>query len=174
MTITFSESVTGFMQSDIAVGNGSVTTFDGSDANYTATITPVKNGTVTVDVPENVAHDDAGNGNTAAEQFSVVIKLPTPNITVIGASGLELTTAENGTTDQFKVRLDRVPTANIILAINSSDLTEGAVTPESITFTNENWNIPQTVTITGQDDAIDDGDQDYHIVLNPTVMTTTT
>ena len=85
--------------------------------------------------------------------------MPTPNITVIGASGLELTTAENGTTDQFKVRLDRVPTANIILAINSSDLTEGAVTPESITFTNENWNIPQTVTITGQDDAIDDGDQ---------------
>ena len=67
-----------------------------------------------------------------------------------------------------KSALDRVPTANIILAINSSDLTEGAVTPESITFTNENWNIPQTVTITGQDDAIDDGDQDYHIVLNPT------
>ena len=168
VTITFSESVTGFMQSDIAVGNGSVTAFSGSGTNYTATITPVKNGTVTVDVPENVAHDDAGNGNTAAEQFSVVIKLPTPNITVIGASGLELTTAENGTTDQFKVRLDRVPTANIILAINSSDLTEGAVTPGAITFTNENWNIPQTVTITGQDDAIDDGDQDYHIVLTPT------
>ena len=168
VTITFSESVTGFVQSDIAVGNGSATTFDGSGAIYTSTITPVKNGTVTVDVPENVAEDRVSHGNTAAEQFSVVVKLPTPNITVIGASGLELITAENGTTDQFKVRLDRVPTANIILAINSSDLTEGAVTPGAITFTNENWNIPQTVTITGQDDAIDDGEQDYHIVLTPT------
>ena len=143
ITITFSESVTGFEQRDIAVGNGSVTAFSGSGAIYTATITPVKNGTVTVDVPENVAEDRVSHGNTAAEQFSVVIKLPTPNITVIGASGLELTTAENGTTDQFKVRLDRVPTANINLAINSSDLTEGTVTPETITFTNENWDNPQ-------------------------------
>ena len=168
ITITFSESVTGFEQTDIKVDNGTATAFSGAGAIYTATITPATSGIVTVDVPENVAEDKVGHGNTAADQFSVVVKLPTPNITVIGASGLALITAENGQTDLFKVRLDRVPTANINLTINSSDLTEGTVTPETITFTNENWNTLQTVTITGQNDDIDDGDQDYHIVLSPT------
>ena len=57
ITITFSESVTGFEQSDISVTNGSATAFSGSGANYTATITPVTTGTVTIDVPENVAAD---------------------------------------------------------------------------------------------------------------------
>ena len=40
VTITFSTSVTGFVQSDISVTNGSATAFSGSGANYTATITP--------------------------------------------------------------------------------------------------------------------------------------
>ena len=77
ITITFSESVTGFEQSDISVTNGSATAFSGSGANYTATITPVTTGTVTIDVPENVAADAAGNGNTAADPFSVQIVAPT-------------------------------------------------------------------------------------------------
>ena len=51
VTITFSESVTGFERSDVTVGNGAVTAFSGSGAGYTATITPTTaSGTVTVDV----------------------------------------------------------------------------------------------------------------------------
>ena len=34
----------------------------------------------------------------------------------------------------------------------------------SLTFTPANWNTPQTVTVTGVDDAIDDGDVAYTIV----------
>ena len=36
--------------------------------------------------------------------------------------------------------------------------------PSSLTFTAGNWSTPQTVTVTGVDDAMDDGDVAYTIV----------
>ena len=76
VTITFSESVTGFEQSDVTVSNGAVTAFSGSGGSYTATITPAASGTVTVDVPAGVATGGEENGNEAASQFSVNVLLP--------------------------------------------------------------------------------------------------
>src|SRR5207237_501430 len=48
-----------------------------------------------------------------------------------------------------------------------NDLTEGTVAPASLTFTAGNWNVAQTVTVTGVDDAVDDGDIAYTIVTAP-------
>ena len=76
VTITFSESVTGFAQGDLSVGNGSATRFSGSGASYAATIAPAASGTVAVAVSANVAHDQAGNGNQAAASYSVQIVTP--------------------------------------------------------------------------------------------------
>ena len=80
VSIDFSTSVTGFEQSDLGVSNGSVTSFSGSGADYTATITPVAaNSTVVVTVAADAAHDSAGNGNEGSPQFSVqIIAVPTP------------------------------------------------------------------------------------------------
>ena len=41
----------------------------------------------------------------------------------------------------------------------------------SLTFTTANWNVPQTVTVTGVDDAVDDGDMAYTIVTAPATST---
>ena len=76
VAITFSESVTGFAQGDVTVGNGSVTALSGSGASYTATIEPAASGTVTVDVPADAAASAAGKGNEAASQLSVEVFLP--------------------------------------------------------------------------------------------------
>ena len=38
------------------------------------------------------------------------------------------------------------------------------MSPASLTFTPANWNTPQTVTVTGVDDAVDDGNIAYTIV----------
>ena len=76
VTITFSESVTGFAQGDLSVGNGSATRFSGSGASYAATIAPAASGTVAVAVSANVARDQAGNGNQAAASYSVQIVTP--------------------------------------------------------------------------------------------------
>ncbi|MGH9879317.1 MAG: Ig-like domain-containing protein, partial [Nitrososphaerales archaeon] len=70
VTATFSESVSDFVSSDVTTGNGVLSGFSGSGTTYTFTITPSSNGLVTVDVAASVAHDAAGNGNTAAATLS--------------------------------------------------------------------------------------------------------
>ena len=87
--ITFSEAVTGFEQADVTVGNGAVTAFSGSRANYRATITPAATGTVTVDVPAGVAADGGGDSNTAASRFSVEADLVDPTVTISGPSATQ-------------------------------------------------------------------------------------
>ena len=68
-----------------------------------------------------------------------------------------LTTTEAGGTATFTVVLNTQPTADVTIALSSSDTTEGTVTPASLTFTTANWNVAQTVTVTGVDDALVDG-----------------
>jgi len=74
-------------------------------------------------------------------------------------------TAEDGTTTSFTVALSSAPTASVTLGITSSDVSENTVTPSSITFDANNWNTAQTLTVTGVDDAIDDGNQTSTILL---------
>ena len=88
-------------------------------------------------------------------------------ITVTPTSGL--VTTESGGTANFTVVLERYPTANVTLALTSSNLAEGAVAPASLVFTQANWNQPQTVTVTGVDDGVIDGDQAYTIVTGQAV-----
>ncbi|WP_300554101.1 Ig-like domain-containing protein [Maricaulis sp.] len=81
-TFTFSESVTGFVVGDITLGNAAASGFSGSGDTYTATITPAADGAVTVDVAAGVANDGAGNGNTAATQFTITNDETPPTVTV--------------------------------------------------------------------------------------------
>lgn len=74
-------------------------------------------------------------------------------------------TTEAGGTDSFTVVLNTAPTADVTIGLASSDVGEGTVFPASLVFTPDNWNIPQTVTVTGVDDVVDDGDAPYAIVF---------
>ena len=77
-TFTFSEAVYGFTVEDITVGNGAASDFTGGDGDtvFTARIAPAAEGEVTVDVAADAATDEAGNGNTAAEQASSTYAAP--------------------------------------------------------------------------------------------------
>ncbi|MCP4782778.1 MAG: calcium-binding protein, partial [Fuerstiella sp.] len=86
-----------------------------------------------------------------------------PGITVSSPSGF--TTDETGSTISFTIVLDSEPTADVTLPISSSDSTEGSVSPTSIVFTASSWNVAQTVTVTGVDDNVQDGDVDYSIEI---------
>ncbi len=76
-----------------------------------------------------------------------------------------LTTSEVGGQATFSVKLDTQPTADVSFAVSSSDTTEGNVSTNSLTFTPSNWNIPQSITVTGVDDFDPDGNIAYTIVL---------
>jgi len=92
---------------------------------------------------------------------------PAAGITVTPTSGL--TTTEAGGTATFTVKLNTVPTNNVTVGLSSSDTTEGNVGPLSLLFTPLNALTPQTVTVTGVPDALDDGNVAYTIVTAPAV-----
>ena len=71
---------------------------------------------------------------------------------------------ESGTTDTFTVVLDAEPTSDVVLTVTSSDPGEATVT-STLTFTSANWDTPQTVTVSGADESIIDGDQTSTICL---------
>ena len=73
-----------------------------------------------------------------------------------------LTTTEAGGTATFTVVLNTQPTANVTIALSSSNTAEGTVSPASLVFTSANWNVAQTVTVTGVDDAVVDGADHLH------------
>src|SRR5678815_4455298 len=66
--------------------------------------------------------------------------------------------------DSFTIVLNSQPTADVTIGLSSSDPSEGTVSLASVTFTTANWNAPRTVTVTGVNDLIDDGDTAYTIV----------
>ncbi|MGA2799646.1 MAG: Ig-like domain repeat protein, partial [Thermoguttaceae bacterium] len=103
---------------------------------------------------------DAGN-NTSEFGPNII----TAGITVTPVSGL--TTTEAGGTAQFSVVLDSQPTADVVIGISPSNITEGTVSVPSLTFTTDNWNTAQTVTVTGVDDLAADGDIAYSIITAP-------
>ena len=60
---------------------------------------------------------------------------------------------ENGTAT-YTLVLDTEPVnGNVSVAVASSDTAVATVEPATLTFTAQNWNMPQTVTVAGVDDA---------------------
>ena len=99
-TITFSETVSGFTQSDVSLSSSaaSITSWRANSSNtvYTATITATANGTVTIGVAANVATDAANNANTAATSKTVAIRTVTilvvqsqPGVSILVPSGVQ-------------------------------------------------------------------------------------
>ncbi|MEG3850148.1 beta strand repeat-containing protein, partial [Microcoleus sp. herbarium13] len=95
----------------------------------------------------------------------------TPGITVSPTAGL--TTTEAGGTATFTVQLNTKPTADVTIPLTSDKTSEGTVDKSSVTFTLANWNTPQTVTVTGVDDLVVDGNVAYNIVTAAATSTDT-
>ena len=85
---------------------------------------------------------------------------------IIVSSTGPLVTTELGTTARFTVVLTEQPTDDVEIGVVSSDSSEGQASLSTIVFTTMNWDQPQTVTVTGQNDHEMDGDAEYSIVLN--------
>ena len=72
-------------------------------------------------------------------------------------------TTEAGGSATVQVRLTSMPLSKVTVIPSSSDNDEGQVSPDTLSFTNKNWNTYQTLTITGVDDNVTDGTQSYQI-----------
>ena len=96
----------------------------------------------------------------------------------IVASKSSVTTTEAGGKDSFTICLVKPPEEGDTVFLDVSLIEdpdwplEALVTPASLAFTADDWNVPRTVTVTGEDDDIDDGDAPY--VVNIAVGAATT
>ncbi|MDX1960695.1 MAG: Calx-beta domain-containing protein [Leptospiraceae bacterium] len=76
------------------------------------------------------------------------------------------TTTEAGGQAQFNVVLNTIPNDTVtVTGITTSDATEGTVAPANLSFSSSDWNIPQTLTVSGVDDYMNDGNINYTIVF---------
>jgi len=120
----------------------------------------------------------------------VTTKKPIGSWTITETSS-STSVSESGSTDTFTVVLaTRVPDGNVIVDISSSDTGEVTVSPSSLTFSSDNYTTAQTVTVTGINDNLDDGnitstitltfndsqsaDESYEALADKTISVTTT
>lgn len=80
-----------------------------------------------------------------------------------------LVTTEAGGTATFRVVLTNWPAADVTIPVASSNPQAGVVSTSALTFTSSNWNVPQTVTVTGVDDHMVTGNVAYRVVLGPMI-----
>ena len=188
-TATFTIVLDSEPTADVALGLSSSDTTEGTAAPVSLTFTSGN-----WDTPQTVTatgtDDDAEDGDTV---YTIVIASATSadtnyngldpddvdvtnadddtaGITVSAMSG---STTEAGGTATFTLVLNSRPTADVTIGLTSGNTAEGTVLPASVTFTPPNWNVPQTVTATGVDDDVDDGDIAY-TVLTATATSTDT
>ena len=156
--------------SDFTEGTPSPNVLGFSSSNWfsprTVTVTGQDDDDIDGDVVYTISAFETQRSSVPASTISVTnLDNDTAAFIVSPTSGLS--TTEHGGADTFTVRLSSRPTGNVAIAVSSNDTSEGTVSVSSLTFTPDNWNVDQTVTITGVNDSIDDGDRPYTIVLSP-------
>lgn len=77
----------GLEQSDLVVGNGTITSFNTSDSIATVAIASVADGAVTVEVPAHSTADIFGIGNTAPPAYSITFDGTAPTVSIVSLSG---------------------------------------------------------------------------------------
>ena len=67
---------------------------------------------------------------------------------------------------KFTIALSSIPSEAVTLTFASSNEAEGKLDKTSVSFTAENWNVPQEVLVKGVDDVVHDGNVEYAITFN--------
>jgi predicted transcriptional regulator len=137
----------------------------------TVTVTGVNDGSVDGDITHNItlAVIDGQSDDTYDPVSDVVVQNTTADNDSAGftvtQSGGSTAVAESGSTDTFTVVLTAQPASDVVLSVVSGDTGEATVDKSTLTFTNGNWNSAQTVTVTGVNDDLDDGNVSATITL---------
>ncbi|PIB27497.1 hypothetical protein BFP77_12640 [Maribacter sp. 4U21] len=144
------------------------------DTGEVVTVTGVDDLTADGDVAYTII---TGNVTSGDADYNVLNGASVANVPVtnldndsIGFSITELggttETSEPDIEENFDLVLTSQPTTNVVLNIVSSDTGEATVSPASVIFTPANFNVAQRVVVTGVDDAIVDGLQNYTITVS--------
>ncbi|MEL7244349.1 MAG: choice-of-anchor Q domain-containing protein, partial [Cyanobacteria bacterium J06573_2] len=95
---------------------------------------------------------NAGDEDFAVDNFQITGEstTSTPGITITQSDNTT-EVAEGSETDSYTVVLDSQPTTDVTVTVSTGG--ETTVDSNTLTFTTDNWNTPQTVTVTAVDDT---------------------
>jgi ELWxxDGT repeat protein len=179
---TFSTVLTSQPLADVRINLVSTHSAEGSPSSPSITFTQT-NWHIPQTVTVTGVDDDANDGDVAYAILTAAAISSDPSYDGLNAEDVQLTninddiaditlsttgglvTTEGGGSATFSMVLDTAPKAEVHIGLSSSDPGEGTPSFSALTFTPENWNIPQIVTVTGVDDAETDGDATYSILI---------
>lgn len=108
--------------------------------------------------------DDSGYDGLVVPQ---VLAITLDNV-IIDVDPLDLTITE-GESGTFEVVLLAEPTATVVVPLESSDESEGLVSPERLLFSVSDWDTPRPVTVTGVEDEVADGNRPFTAITGALV-----
>ena len=162
-------AVTGHAGTDLSLSGQTLTndeltfTPDNWNQPQTVTITAGQDDDAAADPAVTLAHAVSGAGEYAAVSAedipSVTVTIEEDDATRVSIDPTALTVTEGDATGaSYTVVLDSQPTADVTVDISGHAGTDVLVTPSTLTFTSENWETPQTVTVSAaqDDDAVTD------------------
>jgi hypothetical protein len=149
----------GFGEGRGFIGGFDIGTNATGDVSFTYTVATIPNG--------HVVTATSSNPLQQTSEFSGCKDVTTAAILVTPTSGL--ITSELGQTDTFTVALSTLPTSNVTINLsvkkaNGDPSTEATLSSPSLVFSSADGTTPKQVTVTGQPDAVADGNQVFKIV----------
>ena len=148
-------AVSGHAGSDVSPSPTSLTfTPDNWNTVQTVTVTAAEDPDAVSDQVVTLTHAVTGTGEyaavTATDVTVTVTDDDTPGVTI---SETALTVDEGDATGLgYTVGLDTEPSANVTVAVSGDAGSDVSPSPTSLTFTPDNWNTVQTVTVTAAED----------------------
>ena len=114
-----------------------------------------------------ITHTPSGGGYGTGDAKTLqawVLNGDDPDDDAVGWTFLDLTdqavtdveiTDEDGGTVAYTVRLNSEPTSAVTVTVESDDPSAATVSPASLTFAPDEWGMAQTITVTGENDNVD-------------------
>ena len=151
-------TIDGVAGTDLLVDSSSLT-FRPSNWNtaQTISVTAVQNaapGTVTLTHTVSSADDALYDAATAEDVIVTILEAPDHPLVQVGATASDqyLTVAEGGS-ETYSIVLSSQPAGDVTIDIGDFPGTDLSLDNTALTFSDRDWNIPQTVTVTASPDA---------------------
>lgn len=163
-------------------GSGTITTSTVLDASLTDNGGSTQTHALTTDSPAIDAGNNAlalnadGNALTTDQRgsgFSRVLdgdidgtatvdigafEVPKVSRLIVVESDNATSVSESVGVDSFTIELNFQPASDVVVQLAGVDVSEFVLNQTTVTFTSENWNVPQTIEVMGIDDRELDGD----------------
>ncbi|MEN8845288.1 MAG: hypothetical protein ABF261_03305 [Candidatus Arcticimaribacter sp.] len=125
------------------------------------------NQTSTITIQVDPTRSDAMFASLPAKTFTCITldNDNIPRIIVFETNG-STQVDESESEDTVFVSLGNEPTSEVNINIGVDDITEVSVNPSSLTFTPDNWFIPQATMVNGVDDELVDGSQKSNLTFS--------